>query len=272
MAISAIGISASVRISDAATIGEAHDVHIWFSFYKDLNEDQIASCKEMLSFEERRKAQRFVFEADRLRCVVARAMTRSVLANYLRSDPCRCAFELNEFGKPFLLEALQSSPPLLFNVSHTDGLIVLAITRQHDIGVDVESLSVQQAPLEVARDYFIPSEVAQLQSLPPAEQGLRFFEFWTLKEAYIKARGMGLSIPLESFGFVMDGHALRLQLSSSLEGDASSWLFWQMRPTPDHVMALCVKRGGNLPRLHTRMFIPGKAELDISVPILRRSQ
>jgi len=246
------------------------DLDVWLCYDEELSEAELVNCQAILSREERAKGSRFVFEADRHRYFVARAMTRQLIGGYLGIDPSICAFELNEYGKPFVHEAQQVSPPISFNVSHTSGLIVIAVTRRLAVGIDVENVSKQPAPLEIASQYFAPSEVAQLQSSTHLEKGLRFFEFWTLKEAYIKARGMGLSIPLQSFSFAIDEDGKQLRFSPPAD-DRVQWAFRQFKPTHDHVIAVCVDARSHPVRLRTRRFVPGRSGFAVSLPVWKQS-
>lgn len=246
------------------------DLDIWLCYDEKLSEAQLVDCQAILSGAEKAKGLRFAFEADRRRYLVARSMTRQLIGGYLGIHPSVCAFELNEYGKPFVRGDQQASPPISFNVSHTAGLIVLAVARQGSVGVDVENVSTRPAPLEIASQYFAPSEVAQLQSSTHLEKGLRFFEFWTLKEAYIKARGMGLSIPLQSFSFAIDEDGKQLRFSPPTD-DRAQWAFRQLKPTHDHVIAVCVDARSHPVRLRTRRFVPGRSGFAVALPVSKQS-
>jgi 4'-phosphopantetheinyl transferase len=153
----------------------------------------------LLSDDECVRWQRFLFEKDRHRFLVARAMLRDVLSRYVGWDPRSLVFEYSAYGKPAL--AHPPGLPVRFNLSHSGGLAVCAVTQRHDVGVDVESPDRQTDVLGLAQRFFAKHEVDQLRRKPPEDQKWVFFEFWTLKEAYIKARGQGLSIPLDAFAF-----------------------------------------------------------------------
>src|SRR5687768_11680228 len=143
--------------------------------------------------EERATEQRFVFPHDRHRHRVTRALVRSVLAEELGLPPSEIRFELNGYGRPELA-AHHTSSGLSFNLSHTRDAIVLATSRDGVVGIDVEDHTRSGATLDIAEQFFSRPEVEALAAVAPEGQRARFYQVWTLKEAYIKARGMGLSL------------------------------------------------------------------------------
>ncbi|MEJ7807619.1 MAG: 4'-phosphopantetheinyl transferase superfamily protein, partial [Telluria sp.] len=161
-------------------------------------------------------------------------------------------------------------PGLHFNLSHTHGLIALAVSTQRMLGVDVENVAVRTPSAGIAEHYFSPTEVAALATLPPALRGERFFEYWTFKESYIKARGMGLSLPLDRFSFHFpDAHQVHLAVDADLDDDARNWQFWQCRPTPDHLLALCAERREGVLTVHS--LVPMRDHASVDVAWLRTS-
>src|SRR5690606_22118977 len=140
------------------------------------------------------------------------------------------------YGRP----EVAAEHALAFNVSHTHGLIALGVSRQGVLGVDVESL-LRPARPELAENLFAPAEHEDLQRLPPEQRGLRFYEYWTLKEAYIKARGMGLSLPLDKFAFGFPGAGrMSLKIDAALADDPDKWRLWQFR-LGDFLLAICAE-------------------------------
>jgi 4'-phosphopantetheinyl transferase len=134
---------------------------------------------------------------------------------------------------------------LRFSISHTHSLIVLAVTRGRALGVDVENVCARDASLDIAERFFSPSEVATLAGAPAKEQRDRFFEYWTLKESYIKARGMGLSLPLDKFSFrYPDARSVEIVIDPELADHPGRWQFWQFRPRPEYLVAMCAERAG----------------------------
>lgn len=244
-----------------------NDIDIWLTHYGDIVDDRhLDSLRPLLTADEASQERRFYFADDRKRYLVTRAMVRKVLSRYVPIEPERWAFSTNDYGRPRIAEEIASSQPharnLVFNISHTRGLIALAITRGRDLGVDVENTAARRLSLDVARAYFSPSEVEDLFRAPPDLQQDRFFEYWTFKESYIKARGMGLSLPLDRFSFQFPHHhAVRISIDPDLEDDAERWSFWQYRPTPDYLLAICAERHtGILPTVSIRNFNPSAGE------------
>jgi 4'-phosphopantetheinyl transferase len=162
---------------------------------------------------------------------------------------------------------------IFFNVSHTTGLIVLAVARRRALGVDVENLEASEMPVDVADRFFASSEVTALLALPSSQQQDRFFEYWTFKESYIKARGMGLSIPLDKFSFDFPSdRGVTLSIDTTLSDVAENWRFWQFRPRKEYLIAICAERlEVSEPQIIVRTTIPGQHEAIASAQFLRTS-
>jgi 4'-phosphopantetheinyl transferase len=151
---------------------------------------------------------------------------------------------MNDYGKPSIAAEHVAARGIEFNLSHTDGLVVMGVTRDRSIGVDVENVRACEVGIEIAERFFAPEEILALRALPEEKQKHRFFEYWTLKEAYIKARGMGLSIPLERFAFhLQDPEQIRLTIDSGQQDCAGCWWFSQLMVDDDRLMALCAEMG-----------------------------
>jgi 4'-phosphopantetheinyl transferase len=160
----------------------------------------------LLSADEQTRWQRFARAADRQRFLLSRALLRTVLGDYLSLEPRELRFVSDEWGKPHL----SAEPSLHFNLSHTQGMVALAVSRRAPVGVDVENMErVVDAEALTAR-YFAPEELFALQTLPPNARRAHFLRLWTLKEAYVKALGLGLRIPLDSFAFAPHGDAINV--------------------------------------------------------------
>lgn len=228
------------------------DIDLWLAYYGEFEAD--SSCLlGLLNDAERQQQARFHFAGDRLRYLVTRAMVRTVLSRYAGVAPVDWIFDTNAYGRPGISPVHAQASALHFNLSHTDGLIVLGIRQGHELGVDVEQLE-RRANLEVADRFFSPKEAAELALLPPARQARRFFDYWTFKESYIKARGMGLSIPLDSFSFEFPSEeTLRLTVDASQDDHAERWRFWQLELAGNYLMAVCAERvAGQTPALNLR--------------------
>ncbi|MCC7031320.1 MAG: 4'-phosphopantetheinyl transferase superfamily protein [Acidobacteria bacterium] len=199
--------------------------------------------RTLLSPDERDREAQFHFDADRERFVIGRALARLQLSRYLGGDPRQWAFVTNAHGRPEVL-APTGVLPVGFNVSHTSGLVALAMAPTHDVGVDVERID-RALTHDIADRFFAPAEVAALRALPGGEQPRVFFDYWTLKEAYIKARGMGLALPLRHFAFQLRPPARpTIVFDPEIEDDARTWQFAQAWPTPRHRLAVAVRRTG----------------------------
>ena len=134
-----------------------------------------------------------------------------------------------------------------FNLSHTDGLIVCALVLENDIGVDIETMQRTHTSLDIAKHYFSKQEFASLQVLAKHKQAERFLQYWTLKEAYIKAKGLGLSLPLDQFSFfIEEQQPIRVEFDQCLNDDANTWQFWQFYPSKQHIAAVALKSNSGI--------------------------
>ena len=171
---------------------DSRQIQLWLVAHDQVRDPALLREYEaLLAGEERQRRASFRFERDRHRYLVTRALARVVLSKYAAIAPQEWRFEANPYGRPTVANKNARAGRIAFNLSHTSGLSVLGVTRDGAIGVDVESAGVQHAAVEIVDRFFAPEEVAALRELPSAEQRARFVEYWTLKESYIKARGMG---------------------------------------------------------------------------------
>ncbi|NQU22788.1 MAG: 4'-phosphopantetheinyl transferase superfamily protein [Candidatus Nealsonbacteria bacterium] len=233
-------------------------VDLWYALPETITDIAILDrYRALLTPEETAESQRFAFERDRHRFLVRRALVRAVLSAYTGNDPGAWVFRRNEYGKPEVAEPVGMT--LRFNLSHTAGLVVCAVTSGRDVGVDVEALERQPADLErqpadlerqpadldVARRYFAPAEIATLERLPEQRRQEVFFQFWTLKEAYIKARGMGLSIPLDDFALTLsEDRPPAISFAAGCDGDPDEWQFAQIRLQGRYQVAIAIRLPG----------------------------
>ncbi|MDQ1812397.1 4'-phosphopantetheinyl transferase superfamily protein [Massilia sp. CCM 9210] len=250
----------------------ASQIDIWLVFYHDIADPALlATLLTLLNESERAQQLRFHFADDRLRYLATRALVRTVLSRYAPLDPADWVFTPNEYGRPAIANDHPQARTLSFNLSHTRGLIAMAVTRNRVLGVDVENLIAREVSGGIAEHFFSPTEVAELAGVPPERRQDRFFEYWTFKEAYIKARGMGLSIPLDRFSFDFpDQRQVRLSIEPDLGDDAARWRFWQFQPTPDYLLALCAERlDGAEPLLTVRSAIPTVSDAPFAWTLLK---
>jgi 4'-phosphopantetheinyl transferase len=176
------------------------DLHVWRA---NLNPDPATTDRlaAFLSADERERASRFYFDRDRLHYTTARGLLRVLIGRYLGIAPEAVAFYYGSHGKPYVGSGLS------FNLSHSHGLALCAFAWQGELGIDVERLNPECNAEEIATNFFTPGEVAEIRAQPENRRYVRFFDFWTRKEAYIKARAKGLSIPLNEFE-VLDRDAI----------------------------------------------------------------
>lgn len=248
------------------------EIHLWLAFYDEINEESLlAAYRELLSAAEREQEPRFYFARDRRRYLITRALVRTVLSRYTSIQPRDWMFSMNAYGRPAAVNA--QAKDLSFNISHTHSLIVLGVSRCRALGVDVENVREREVSIDLMDRYFAPQEVEVLTAAPPHEQQYRFFEYWTFKEAYIKARGMGLSLPLDKFSFqYADDRAVEIAIHPQLADDAARWQFWQFQPKPEYLVAICAERvGARSPRLIVRQAVPLRSEQPFVVEFLRAS-
>ena len=203
--------------------------------------DELAnSYCHLLSDDERQRNQRFRFAADRRKDLIARALLRTQLAAQLMQPPESIVFKRGEHGKPALLSDNPLADNLQFNLSHAGDWIVLAMANK-PVGVDVEFTSRNNDVLAIADRYFFGKEIDELQTFNSDEQRQRFFDYWTLKEAYMKARGEGLSLGLSNFGFSIKKNSdISIHMKPILNDSPSDWQFFCVTPHADYRLAIAL--------------------------------
>src|SRR5688572_22804268 len=220
-----------------------NEVHVWRA-QLELPLSQVQALSGILTDDELDRANRFSFEIDRQRFIAARGALRSILSRYITIDPSRLRFHYNQYGKPFLAPEFSSSL-LNFNLSHSGSMALYAIARNMEIGVDVERLRSDFAYEEVAERFFSTNEAAGLRRIPTEKKLEAFYNCWTRKEAYIKAHGEGLSLPLDSFDVSFAPWKPALLLITKDEPlESSRWTILDLKPGLDYVGALAVKGTG----------------------------
>jgi 4'-phosphopantetheinyl transferase len=219
------------------------DVHVWRASL-DVDADVRERLSSILSAAERERGARFAFTRERNRFVVARAILRQLLAGYLSELPQNLLLETLAHGKP-TISAAASIPTLRFNLSHSHGLALFAFCFEHEVGIDIEKIRPEVAFEGIESRYFSPMEREELETLPMDVRPEGFFLCWTRKEAYVKAKGAGLQIPLESFDVSLTpGKPAVLQSS-----DKDRWSLHSLYPETGYVGALVVEGRGHRLRL-----------------------
>jgi 4'-phosphopantetheinyl transferase len=218
------------------------EVHVW-RFGLSWPSAKIAALERTLTEDERLRAERFRFEKDRNRFIAARALLRTILARYLGASSDQLRFESSPFGKPKLTQD-SLFEDMRFNLSHSGKLALLAVARAREVGVDLEMIRPGLAEEAIPEKFFSPLEVEVLRALPMEQQTEAFFNCWTRKEAYIKARGEGLSIPLHLFDVTLaPGDRAALIETRGDPQEARRWLLKEVSPAPGFVGAVAAEGG-----------------------------
>ena len=223
------------------------DVDVWYRLTGALGEREVDEAVGKLSADERARYMKFVMARDRRDYAAAHALLHESLSRY--ADVSQIDWRISDRAKP-TLAAKDASPPLSFNISHTHGLVACAISDGRDVGVDVEALD-RVVDEGIAERFFSASEVADLRRCGSHERAGRFFELWTLKEAYIKAIGEGLSHGLDTFAFDLSGDG-SLAFSAPAGVDGSAWRFALYAPTAGYRLAIAA-RCGTASSLHIKV-------------------
>lgn len=262
-------VGETLQLSDAGAIPNPRDdgllvlgpdhVDLWLCFYDTLDAPAWrATFAALLTPEERARHDRLASPELKLELLAAAALCRHALSRYAPVAPAEWRFSPGEHGKP-AIAAPRVEPPLWFNLSGTRGLAACAVCRAtQTVGVDVERLEHTADMLEVAAQFFSTREADALRALAPEQQGERFFSIWTLKEAYVKARGLGIAaVPLRDFTFDLSASAIGLSFEPGLDDDASAWRFASIRVSADHVVAVAARLGPSAPlRVHVATWVP----------------
>jgi 4'-phosphopantetheinyl transferase len=212
---------------------------------------RVSDYERLLTPDEAERYRRFHFERHRNLFLITRVLVRTTLSRYADVAPEDWRFSTNAHGKPFV-SGPRAVPELSFNLSNTDGLVACLIGPGLDVGVDVENTERSGETVTIAEHFFAASEVTSLRALPEELQRERFFAYWTLKESYIKARGLGLAIPLDQFAFLLDAPSIAISFDARLNDDPKAWQFARFRRPGPHALALAVKRG-DAPDLDVRV-------------------
>ncbi len=223
---------------------DEHDVHVWQASL-NVPSSTIQRLRSMLQAEELQRADRFRFPRDRHHFTIAHAVLRLLLSRYMAVSPVHIRFEHNQYGKPSLC-ATTHQETIRFNLSHSGKLALYAFARRRELGIDVEWIHRRiDQPEQIAERYFSPDENETLRRLPEHQRRKAFFNCWTRKEAYIKAKGRGLSLPLDQFDVsLVPGEPARLLQTRNDPPDVSRWTMHELFPDPDYAAALLVEGEG----------------------------
>ena len=215
-------------------------VHVW-RVSLDQSPSQIELFQNNLDDDERSRADRFYFSRDRERFIVARGILRAILGRYSNRAPNSLSFSYSAHGKPALVSE-SDADGIRFNLSHSNGKALYAVSRGREIGVDIEFIRGDLEAEQIAERYFSHSEIETLRALPPSLRKHAFFLCWTRKEAYIKARGEGLSLALDQFDVSLTpGEPAALLSTRSDSDEALLWSLRNLNPAPGYAAALATE-------------------------------
>jgi len=221
------------------------EVHSWCASL-DVSPETCARLYATLTPDERSRSAHFQFERDRQRFIAAHGVLRDLLGRYLQTQPGRIRFVYNAFGKPEVSPEFGNR--LRFNLSHSGGLALIAIATASNVGVDVEYMQARSDYADVARHFFSTAEVDYLTALPSHLYAEAFFCCWTKKEAFLKACGEGLAIPLNSFSVPLTANRAHTPVDlypvSKDMVPANRWSLYTLRPAPGYAGALVIEGSG----------------------------
>ncbi|MCC7176412.1 MAG: 4'-phosphopantetheinyl transferase superfamily protein [Bryobacterales bacterium] len=217
------------------------DIHVWRANLADFQKDP--GSESVLSEDETQRAGRFRVPQARARFTAARSLLRFILGACLECPPAEIRFAYRKHGKPFLAPGLFRED-LRFNLSHSHGLALYAVCTGREVGIDLERMRADRDHERLAARFFSAREAARLAELPAAQRQGAFYHCWTRKEAYLKARGEGLAIPLGSFSVSLapDEPAALLEVAGDHQ-EAGRWRLWSVDAGPDFAAALAAERG-----------------------------
>ena len=228
-------------------------IHIWYLFTNEIHDlELIDSYFEIISNDEFEKINKYIFDKDRHSCLLTRALIRYVLSRYVNKKPYQWEFSINDYGKP-AIKNIPENQLFKFNISHTDGLIALALTTTGDIGIDIENLERNKTKnksenkpetkidnISIAKRFFSQKEAVIIKNAAQNTKMELFLDFWTLKEAYIKARGMGLSIPLDKFYFTITDNNIDIGFDSEINDIPENWQFFKLNLDNKYKMSIAI--------------------------------
>ena len=213
---------------DGVTVWQVHGLS---------DEAVLAECRSVLSPDEIKRAERFRVERPRNEFTIARATLRMLLGDSLQVDPKTLAFDIGQFGKPSL-----KNHDLEFNVSHSGEVVLIAIGGTRTLGVDVEIEKSHRNFLRLAQRFFAPGEVARLESVAAEQQTAAFYRCWTRKEAYLKARGTGITLGLDTFEVAFLPGEAEAVVRTPPDDAPENWVVHEIDAAPGHAAALIVAR------------------------------
>jgi len=249
---------------------ERSEIHLWTAELDDFSLAELELiCLAWLGKQDLQRYHRLVFERHRKQMLLSRYLLRATLSHYVDSlSLSDWRFTHNAYGKPALEQSVHPLD-LFFNLSHSHGQIVLALAAHDFVGVDIEASTRSRRISRIARRYFSEAEAAELLELPEHLQLSRFYQLWTLKEAYIKACGMGLAIPLNQFSFrFAENSRICVQFDPQLNDEPVDWHFWQIDKGKNFQLSLALKLKDPAFPLRVRIASVGQSGIDQSAGLV----
>lgn len=218
------------------------EAHVWVIRPEDVRNITILdAAMKMLSRQEQAQCQRFRFPDDSHHYLVSHALVRNLLSKYIDLAPDKWLFEKSEKGKPEI--ANPNLPPVRFNLSHTRGLAACIVTSSCDCGIDVERIYSRHNPIGVAKRMFSDTEYKFMLELHGREQLEFFFSRWTLREAYVKARGIGISFPTRKLNFnIASSSDINIEFQPDIQDSSNDWQLELLPLTAEHITAVAIRR------------------------------
>jgi 4'-phosphopantetheinyl transferase len=233
-------------VSMPSSLPERGEAHLWYARTAvSCTPERLAYYRSLLSPDEVARFERLASDALRHEYLLTRALCRLGLSRYMGTEPADWRFAANPHGRPYL--DMSGAPiDVRFNLSNARSLVAAIFVRGIDAGVDVEHAARDPHVEDIAERFFSPTEVKALMGLPPSLRRERFLSLWTLKESYVKARGIGIGAGLRHFSFDLDRPPpVRVAFDDAFDDDASHWQFGLVQTDPDHRMAFALRRGAD---------------------------
>lgn len=233
-----------------------HEAHVWFIRTDAVGDaDILRTFEAVLSPQEKERWQRFTFEAGRQQYLISHGFLRLVLSRYADVAPDEWRFVSSAYGKPEIALGHNAQRSLSFNLTHTSGLAACIVARDREVGVDAEEIDRRGREIgdDLIRYCLSTEELACFRTVSAHEQKRAFLDYWTLKEAYLKARGFGLSLPVEAITFrwlsgIPHHGPVEASFAPAIDDNPETWHFERFTPTPQHKIAVAARRpvGANL--------------------------
>jgi 4'-phosphopantetheinyl transferase len=222
-------------LPDTHLISRDRTINVWI--VNATSELHLGPYFGYLSVAETQKAAKFRFQKDKANFVLGRSILRILAGHYLSEDPKKVKFKYNKYGKPQLAD----SNILRFNIAHSEDSIVLGFSENMAIGIDVEKIKTDFDIMEIARNYFSEREIEALGNFPPSQRARAFYRCWTRKESFIKAKGTGLSFPLNAFTVSLNrDDSAKLLETQWQASERSEWNLYSFTPSEGYLAALTV--------------------------------